>query len=194
MKQYVRPGGPVRPVRADEWRQVKELRLSALKDPVAHLAFLETYERAAAAPDSVWRERAESAAAGTRVRQFVTEGPDGTWSGTVTVRLEEPGSADMFGGTVSRRQAHLVGVFVRPECRGSGVIDTLFDAALTWAWSLAGVSRARLYVHEDNARAERFYRRFGFVPSGQTVPMKGDPAKVEREMVLGPPGASPGRS
>lgn len=174
----------VRPIRPDEWPKVKELRLSSLQDPVAPIAFLETYEKAAAEPDSFWQERAEKAADGTRVRQFVAEGPDGTWNGSVTVLIEDADSDDVFGGPIQKRQAHLAGVYVRPDHRGSGVIDALFGAAVEWAWSVPDVARVRLYVHEDNARAESFYRRFGFVRSGETVPMKGDPSKVEREMVL----------
>ncbi|MFJ7003514.1 GNAT family N-acetyltransferase [Streptomyces albidoflavus] len=177
-------GPAVRPVRADEWREAKELRLAALRDPVAPIAFLETYERAVAEPDSFWRERTEGAAGGMRVRQFVAEGPDGRWTGTVTVLVEDEGADDAFGGTVERRQAHLVGVYVRPGCRGAGVIDALIEAAVAWSWSVAEVTRARLYVHEDNARAERVYQRCGFRRSGETVPMRGDPAKVEREMIL----------
>ncbi|MFC8128362.1 GNAT family N-acetyltransferase [Streptomyces sp. NPDC057302] len=177
----------VRPIRADEWPEVKELRLLALKDPVAPIAFLETYEKAAAEPDSFWQERAKGGSTGTRVRQFVAEDRDGTWSGTVTVLIEEAGRDDVFGRAVEQRQALVVGVFVRPEHRGSGVIDALFETAVEWAWSLEDVARARLFVHEDNARAESFYRRFGFVRSGQTVPMKDDPSKLELEMVLDKP-------
>lgn len=177
----------VRPIRADEWAKVKELRLLALKDPAAPIAFLDTYEQAAAEPDSFWQQRAMRAAGGTRTRQFVAEAEDGTWSGTVTVLIEDAGNDDVFGGAVQQRQAHVAAVFVRPEHRGSGVIDALFATAVAWAWAVPDVARVRLYVHEDNARAERFYRRFGFVPSGATVPMKGDPSKVEREMVLARP-------
>ncbi|MDA3650322.1 GNAT family N-acetyltransferase [Saccharopolyspora indica] len=184
----------VRPIRADEWREAKELRLFALKDPAAPIAFLQTYEQASAEPDSFWQERAEAAADGTRVRQFVAEGRDGAWSGTATVLVEDVGSDDIFGATVQQRQAHIVAVFVRPEHRGSGVIDALFEMAVGWAWSVAEASRVRLYVHEDNARAERFYRRYGFVRSGETIPMKGDPSKVQREMVLDKPLGVPGAS
>ncbi|MFI6643558.1 GNAT family N-acetyltransferase [Streptomyces sp. NPDC050504] len=192
MNQDSRPA--VRPVRADEWPGVKELRLAALKDPAAGIAFLETYEQAVAEPDSFWRGRAERAADGARARQFVAEGRDGVWSGTVTALVEDAGSGDVFGATVERRQAHLVGVFVRPEHRGTGVVDALFEAAVEWAWSVADVARVRLYVHEDNARAEGFYRRYGFVRSGGTAPVQGDPSKLEREMVLDRPGALSGAS
>jgi hypothetical protein len=47
----------IRSIRADEWPAVKELRLRALRDPLAHLAFLETYDDAVGRPDSYWQER-----------------------------------------------------------------------------------------------------------------------------------------
>ncbi|MEU6125058.1 GNAT family N-acetyltransferase [Streptomyces sp. NPDC047123] len=174
----------VRAVRADEWAQVKELRLAALRDPAAPVAFLETYGAAVARPDSFWRERAEGAARGPVVRQFVAEDPRGAWVGSVTVLVEEAGADDAFGGVIEQRQAHLVGVFVRPAHRGRGATDALFGAAVAWAWSRDGLDRVRLYVHENNPRAQAFYRRFGFEGSGATVPVPGDPSARELEMVL----------
>ncbi|MEV7190614.1 N-acetyltransferase [Streptomyces sp. NPDC093510] len=174
----------VRAVRADEWPRVRELRLAALRDPAAPVAFLETYEDAAAKPDAYWKERAAGAPRGRHVRQFVAEGPDGMWAGSVTALVEEAGTADVFGGVIERRQAHLVGVYVRPEHRGSGATDALFEAAVGWAWSLEGVERVRLYVHEGNPRAQAFYRRFGFVRSGGVAPVPGDPSSREFELVL----------
>ncbi|WP_425831312.1 GNAT family N-acetyltransferase [Streptomyces fractus] len=188
----------IRPVRADEWRAAKELRLAALRDPAAPLAFLETYEEAAAQPDEFWRGRAERAAHGTTVLQFVAENAEGgRWDGSVVALVEEAGSLDFFGQLVERRQAQLVAVFVRPEARGSGVAGALFSAAVEWAFGLEGVTRVRLYVHEDNRRAEGFYRKFGFVHTGRVVPKPGaksgkkpgaragDPSKVDREMEIG---------
>ncbi|MCX5532293.1 GNAT family N-acetyltransferase [Streptomyces sp. NBC_00006] len=175
----------IRPVRADEWRATRELRLAALRDPAAPLAYLETYEDAVAQPDEFWRGRAERAAHGTTALQFVAEaGEGGRWDGSVVVLVEEAGAVDFFGEAVERRQAQLVAVFVRPEARGSGVADALFSAAVEWAFGLDGVTRVRLYVHEDNQRAEGFYRKFGFVHTGGAVPHPGDPSKVEREMEL----------
>ncbi|MEU1558869.1 GNAT family N-acetyltransferase [Streptomyces scabiei] len=159
----------VRAVLADEWRDLRELRLAALRDPVAHLAFLETYEETAARPDSFWKERTEGVAEGAPGRrQFVAEGGDGRWVGTVTVLVEEAGTRDFFGGTVERRQAHLVGVFLRDGYRGRGVGEQLFATAVEWARGV-GVERVRLFVHEGNGRAAAFYRRNGFVGSGVTV-------------------------
>ncbi|CAL9496189.1 GNAT family N-acetyltransferase [Streptomyces sp. NPDC057838] len=173
----------IRSVRADEWPAVKELRLAALRDPVAHLAFLETYEEAVARPDAFWRERTAGAAEGADARQqIIAEGPDGRWVASVTVLVEEPGTTDWAGFPVERKQGHLVGVFVRPEERGSGLTEVLFDAALEWSWG-RGLERVRLIVHEENGRAQRFYRRVGFVPSGVTVPL-GESGERELEFVL----------
>ncbi|MFH8661269.1 GNAT family N-acetyltransferase [Streptomyces afghaniensis] len=173
----------IRSVRADEWPAAKELRLAALRDPVAHLAFLETYEEAAARPDSFWQERTAGAAEGAEARQqIIAAGPDGRWVGTLTVLVEEPGTTDWAGFPVERKQGHVVGVFVRPEERGSGLTEVLFDAALEWAWG-RGLERVRLIVHEENGRAQRFYRRVGFEPSGLVVPL-GDSEERELEFVL----------
>ncbi|MFI8088201.1 GNAT family N-acetyltransferase [Streptomyces sp. NPDC086080] len=179
----------IRPVREEEWAAVKELRLAALRDPVAHLAYVETYEEAAARPDSFWRERAAgSTEGGSRTRQFVAEAGDGSWVGTVTVLIEEAGTTDWAGLPVERRQGHVVGVYVAPEHRGSGLTKVLFDAALEWAWG-CGTDRARLIVHPENARALHFYRKAGFVESGVTVPLAGKPDEREWEMVVERPGS-----
>ncbi|MFE4669409.1 GNAT family N-acetyltransferase [Streptomyces sp. NPDC056716] len=174
----------VRAIRADEWPALKELRLAALRDPVAHLAFLETYEQAVARPESFWRQRAERAAEGADgARQVIAQGPDGEWVGSVTVLIEEAGTMDWAGFPVERRQGHLVGVFMRPEHRGCGLTELLFDEALSWAWRQA-LERVRLIVHEENGRARALYRRVGFVPSGVTVPVVGRAGEAELEYVL----------
>ncbi|WP_107122083.1 GNAT family N-acetyltransferase [Streptomyces sp. DSM 15324] len=161
----------VRGIRTDEWRPVKALRLEALQDSDAAIAFLETYEDAAARPDSFWHGRALGAGAEDGgVRQFVAEAADGEWVGTVTVLVEEAGSVDWAGQPVERRQGHVVGVYVRPEWRGVGVIQALFEAGVAWAWGV-GVERVRLLVHQKNLRAQQAYRKAGFAPSGVTVPV-----------------------
>ncbi|MEU7278773.1 GNAT family N-acetyltransferase [Streptomyces sp. NPDC045431] len=167
----------IRSLRADEWREAREIRLAALQDPVAHLAFLDTYENASAQPDAFWRERTAGAAEGSdSVRQFVAETPDGGWAGTVTVLVERAGGDVRFGEPAKTDQTHVVGVYVRPEARGSGLAEALMRAGVEWSWSLDGppVERVRLYVHERNTRAAALYRKVGFVPTGESVPMEGD--------------------
>jgi len=176
----------MRSVRAEEWPLARQLRLEALKDPAAPVAFLESYEEAEARPDSFWQDRTAAAAEGRRVRQFVAESPEGEWVGTVTVLIERPEDDVRFGEAAAVDQAHLVGVFVRPEVRGAGVTDALFRVAVDWAWSLSAprLERVRLYVHENNPRASAFYRRFGFVPSGQRTLAPGDRGEWELEYAI----------
>ncbi|MGI5456024.1 GNAT family N-acetyltransferase [Streptomyces sp. CA-249302] len=174
----------IRSIRAGEWAEVKALRLAALRDPVAHLAFLETYEQAMAHPDSFWQERAAGGAEGAlSAQQIVAEGPDGEWVGTLTVLIEEAGTTDWAGIAVDRKQGHVVGVFVRPDCRGIGLTEVLFDAGLEWAWA-RGVERVRLIVHEHNGRAQRLYKKVGFVATGVTVPVGEGTAEVELELAV----------
>jgi GNAT superfamily N-acetyltransferase len=158
----------IRTVRPSEWPKAKELSLASLADPVAPVAYVTTLADVEGNPDSFWQQRAERAARGTSVRQFVAEGPDGGWDGTVTVLVERPGEADFFGTPIEAPQAHLVGVFVRAGSRGGGLADRLCEAAAEWAWSLRDpeMERVRLFVHRDNPRALAFYRRFGFVATG----------------------------
>ncbi|MFB7374462.1 GNAT family N-acetyltransferase [Streptomyces sp. NPDC056222] len=174
----------IRVIRADEWEKAREIRLSALQDPVAGIAFLETYPAAVAQPDSFWQERAEGASeSGTSVRQFVAEAPDGSWVGTISVLVERPSDEVRFGEAAKVDQTHIVGVYVRPEARGTGVTEALFRAGVEWSWSLPepAVRRVRLYVHEDNARAAAFYRRFGFEATGDRVVVPSDDSAYELE-------------
>ena len=117
----------------DDWPAVKELRLAALRDPLAPLAFRETYEQMRAEPDEFWKDRTAGGAEGGPHGHYVAEGPGGGWAGSVTVLVEEPGTEDFTGQCVERRQGHVVGVFVREEHRGTGVAEDLFRSALGWA-------------------------------------------------------------
>ncbi|MFF2330183.1 MULTISPECIES: GNAT family N-acetyltransferase [unclassified Streptomyces] len=178
----------MRAVRADEWPLVKELRLAALQDPAAPMAFLETYEEAADRSDAFWQDRTlgGSEAGGGEVRQFVAVAPDGRWDGSVTVLIERTGAEVRFGERPDVHQAQVVGVFVRSGARGAGLAEELFRAGTDWAWSLEEprIERVRLYVHEDNARAAALYRRIGFVATGQLIPVPGDPSAQELEYAV----------
>ena len=160
------PPVSVRRARADEWRETRDLRLAALQDPAAPVAFLETHDVAAARPDAFWQGRARGNATSDAVAAFVAVDAGGRWVGTTTGLVEEPGATDILGGPVVQRQVHLVGVFVRPEHRGAGLLGRLFDGAQDWARGL-GVERARLCVHVGNPRAQAAYRKLGFTPSGE---------------------------
>ncbi|WP_406193196.1 GNAT family N-acetyltransferase [Kitasatospora sp. NBC_01560] len=176
----------IRAVQAEDWAKVKEIRLSALRDPLAPVAFLETYEDAAAKSDTFWQERTAGAAEGVLVRQFVAEDAAGAWLGTVSVLVERAGVEGVFGTVPDAAQTHIVGVFVRPEARGSGLAQELFAAALEWSWQLAEprIERVRLFVHEDNPRAHALYLKAGFATTGFTVPVPGDAGRLEIELAV----------
>ncbi|MER7762038.1 GNAT family N-acetyltransferase [Streptomyces sp. NPDC097619] len=174
----------IRPIRADEWEKVRDLRIEALKDPAAPIAFLETVAQAESRDDAFWKDRAEGAATGPVVRQFVAEDPEGDWVGSVTVLVERAGAEDLLEGEITHDQGHLVGVYVRPEHRGTGLTEALFAAALDWCWGLAEprLERVRLFVHEDNGRAQAFYQRAGFAFAGTVVPVPGGDGAMELEL------------
>ncbi|OKI10188.1 GCN5-related N-acetyltransferase [Streptomyces sp. CB02923] len=173
----------VRPVKADEWKRLRELRLAALADPVSRIAFNESFEKVAAYPDDVWQRRAAQSDEDQDPLTFIGEGPDGSWGGMVVVLVEKEGADERDG---EEPWAHIVGVYVRPEHRGTGLARDLFGAAVGWAWSRSepAVERVRLWVHEENERAAALYRSLGFVETGRTMTDPKGGAAIEREMAL----------
>ncbi|MFJ3219692.1 GNAT family N-acetyltransferase [Kitasatospora sp. NPDC086801] len=177
----------IRRVRNEDWGRIKEIRLDALRDAAASIAFLETYEQAAARPDEFWQARAATAAEDISVRQFIAEATDGRWLGTITAFVEQPGGQGALeGDIIDVAQTHLISFYVRPEARGSGLAHDLIRAAREWSWSLAEprIERVRLFVHEDNSRAEAMYVRAGFRHSGVALPVPGDDTRREIELAV----------
>ncbi|MFB7842492.1 GNAT family N-acetyltransferase [Microbacterium sp. NPDC056052] len=153
----------VRRVLATEWADVRDLRLRALQDPVAALAFLDTFENASAQPDEFWQHRTANAAEGGANAQFVAIGDDGGWFGSATVLpsgLEGPEST-----------ALVVGVYVAEGHRGAGAIESLLDECATWS-AEQGAYALTLEVHVDNHRAQAAYERCGFTRTGQITELE----------------------
>ena len=168
----------VRRVRLSDAGRVRSIRLEALADPVADIAYLDTRAHAEAQPDEYWQERTAGVALSGSAAQFIAEaGRD--WVGTVTVLIPEVESEDYFGRVAVKGRALIVAVYVRPSHRGRGTLDALMDAAAEWATS-SGQSEIALDVHEDNARAQRAYVRLGFTTTGVT---SDGPNGAELEMV-----------
>jgi ribosomal protein S18 acetylase RimI-like enzyme len=167
----------IRAVLAEDWVLLRELRLAGLADPVASVAFNETYENAAAQSDEFWRRRAAQGTEGALAETFIGEDDEdgGRWAGSATV-LDEGD------------HAYVVGVYVRPEHRGTGLAEGLFRAVEEWACERPYVRRMLLHVHEHNARAESFYRRIGYVRTGRFVSDPKAPVLREYEMVRELPG------
>ena len=150
----------VRRVRADDWQRVRALRLEALRDPMAPIAFLETVEDVAARPDEYWRARVAARSESDDSAQFLAE-RDGEMVGSVAVFLREAGIPDYFERVPEIDLPTVVGVYVTPSVRGLGVIDVLLGAAAEWARA-RGDRELTLDVHESNLPAIRAYERAGF--------------------------------
>jgi GNAT superfamily N-acetyltransferase len=163
----------VRPLRADEWPLLRELRLRALAD--APDAFARTHAEEAAAPERMWRDRA--AGGPDIVTLLATTAPegDGAWTATgmATVRLE----GEPPGG-------HLLGMWVDPAHRGTGLAGRLIDHAAAWARE-RGAGELVLWVVDRNTAARRAYRRAGFQPTGDHQPLPSRPELSESMYRLG---------
>jgi ribosomal protein S18 acetylase RimI-like enzyme len=68
-------------------------------------------------------------------------------------------------------------VYVVPERRSAGVFRAMYEHVFAKANAEPRVCGIRLYVEQDNQRAQTVYRRVGFTPSGYTI--------FERDFVLG---------
>ncbi len=153
-------GVTVRRVRADDWERIRALRLQALHDPMAPVAFLESIEQATARPDEEWQARAATMAEGDGGAQFLAERRDEP-IGSLAVIIRAAGAADYFDRVPEVDLPTVVGVYVAPSGRGAGVIDALLATAVDWARS-RGDRELTLDVHETNAPAIRAYQRAGF--------------------------------
>jgi GNAT superfamily N-acetyltransferase len=153
-------GVAVRRIRPDDWERVRSLRLEALRDPVAHLAFLETVEQATARADQEWIDRASTMSAGDSGAQFLAE-RSGEVVGSLAVIIRRAGVPDYFDRIPETDLPTVVGVYVGPSARGLGVIDALLTAAADWSRARGDVVLT-LDVHEANTPAIRSYERNGF--------------------------------
>lgn len=72
-------------------------------------------------------------------------------------------------------------LYVDSSAKGAGVAQSLMDEALDWARG-KGAKRMYLSVWENNARAQAFYRRYGFAHVGEHKFMVGRVA--DRDFIL----------
>jgi ribosomal protein S18 acetylase RimI-like enzyme len=152
----------VRQLTADDWMALRDARLAALAE--APYAFSSTVAREQAFTEQTWRERAGSG------RTFAA------WDHDAIVGLAT--------GLPEDGQWHLVGMWVSPKVRGTGVADRLVAAVCELARQ-AGFTSVTLWVTEVNDRARAFYRRLGFAPTGGRQLVRPDePGHWEEELTL----------
>ena len=108
------------------------------------------------------------------VRGWVAEDARGVVVAVACVRDGANGWERDRGLPPATATLQLEKLYALPAALGTGAGPALFDAAV-------GDAPSYLWLVEGNARAERFYRRRGYVPDGVTT--MGGPSWFERTMV-----------
>ena len=146
------PATLVRQLTPDDWKTLREVRLAALAD--APDAFMMTYADAVGLDEEQWRVRT------TRSDMFAA-----------FVGGEPVGIVGLFGPGPDGDRT-LIAMWVAPALRGTGVADSLIQAAVGRAASLDATA-VRLEVAPGNARAEKVYARHGFAATDETPEIAG---------------------
>jgi RimJ/RimL family protein N-acetyltransferase len=155
----------IRRVEPDDWELLRDVRLRALReDPDA---FLSTHAQESAFPVSTWQQRASQANGAS----FVSV-EDGTAEGLATaIFANDPGIVV------------LVGMWVAPALRGTGVARDLVASVVDWARA-RGSERVILSVEGYNERAARLYERCGFTEVNAPPGLPYEPNEGNRFFVL----------
>lgn len=165
----------IRRCRTEEWRALRELRLLALR--ADRMAFGSTFDGESSRPFEMWRERARNGAEGVRSATFVAEEPpSGRLVGMGGI-LPSMNPNDPLG-------FHIVGMWVRPECRGGGLGGRILEALLDFGRTADADATVHLDVNPEQRAAVRLYKRHGFVATGRTEPLDHTPTIRIEEMTL----------
>lgn len=156
---------PTRRLADRDWTELRELRLTALRESPA--SFLSTYAQEAAWTDDDWQRET---ARGDWLIESVGDRPVG-----------------LLGATsewdIAKSDRYLSYLWVAPDHRRRGIGERLVRAMLARLRD-SGVPRAWLWVLDGNDPARRLYERLGFVSTGERQPLKADPARCEERMSL----------
>lgn len=154
----------VRMTDATDWLLLKQVRLAALSN--APTAFGVSFETAAGYTNEQWQQRASA-----------VDGPE-FWLASM-----DGAPVGMIGGGVSqRRRYNLIGMWVEPHVRASGIASRLVEAVKTRALE-KGHDRVFLDVAPDNERAANFYLKHGFVFIDEFEPLASHPHIAVQTMV-----------
>ena len=162
----------IRRIRADEWRELRELRLRALLDTPD--AFGATYDQESIDPEQEWID-------------WVVDGAEGGRSFWALAVDDDTGPlGGMAFGSRHRDVADAIGLFamwVDPDVRGQGLGRRLVEAVVGWARTTER-PRVVLSVNETNEPAIRLYGACGFTPTGTTHPIREGSPIVAMSMAL----------
>jgi len=144
----------------DQWPELREIRLSALRDNPA--AFLATHKREAAYDERRWRK----------------EFSRGEWN----VMLADDEQVGLLGVTrepaMSLRECYLEYLWVAPDFRRSGVGSMLMRTVLRRLRE-SGVHTVWLYILDGNRAAMSLYQGFGFQSTNERQELPDHPAGNE---------------
>ena len=140
----------IRPVRADEWRRWRDVRVRMLREESRF--FGTRWEDALAQPEESWSAWVADATGETKAL-FVAEEED-RWLGVVGSFLR-----------VDPSEAQLISMWVDRDARRRGIAQELIRAVATWARA-RGCNTVCLFVQETNLAAQRLYEKAGFAPTG----------------------------
>ncbi|MGZ4130546.1 MAG: N-acetyltransferase family protein [Actinomycetota bacterium] len=163
-------GVQIRRILADEWGELRELRLRALVE--APDAFGSAYEAESNDPEETWREWAAEGADGGSC--FVAIALDGErWIGMAmgAPHRDHPGEAGLFA------------MWVDPADRGEGIGRRLVSDVIAWA-DAAGFPALRLRVTTTNEAATHLYETCGFVDTGGRAPLRDGSDVIAVSMIL----------
>jgi ribosomal protein S18 acetylase RimI-like enzyme len=150
------------PLKADEWEDLKRLRITALTESPD--SFSPTAASARAHDDDYWRRGAQRAAEAANFEMFIVR-QDGRGLGLASANRDDNGVG------------HVGAMWVDPALRGQGVGARLFDTVVAHLRSL-GCAAIELSVTETNAAAIALYQSRGFVLTGTFEPLReGSPLK-----------------
>ena len=130
-----------------EGQLYRAVRLEALRESPD--AFSSRYEDAVARSDQSWADQADSSAAGSNRATFVT-------------LADRPvGLAALYRDENDTDFGELLQMWVAPEVRGGSVAADVLREVFRWAHSNR-FAFVKAEVVKTNARALRFYEKFGF--------------------------------
>jgi RimJ/RimL family protein N-acetyltransferase len=159
----------IRRIQLGESELFRRMRLTSLHESPS--AFASTYESALRRSPESWREQADSTAQSSDRSTFIA------FSGDLPI-----GIAALYRNGEGTAVGELLQVWVSPEYRSQGVAIEIMDAVFQWARE-NGFRTVVVTITKGNARALRFYRKYGFKSAnGTSLDGPDDPVVLMKEI------------
>jgi RimJ/RimL family protein N-acetyltransferase len=139
----------LRPLAADDWEALRDLRLYALRTEIGK--FFKHPDEEAGRPQSEWRELATGDESHQLFGLFAGRRLVGM-SGVFASRDDPSGTSAHFGMS-----------YILPEYRGLGLSARFYEARLAWVLARPHFRRIGIGHRKSNEASRRAIERFGFV-------------------------------